>query len=324
MGRFEFAFDEVLPTIRSYEEVVADPLPPLAVLLDGLLLEKGRLVIGGDPGVGKSILVSQLCYCLASGSRFLNMGSIEPMRVMYAQAELPAQMVETRLRAQDREFARLMRPGYLYHYTADPWDWDYQLPLLVNACLERHIEVLALDPLSAMLPPELDENSNKDINYFCRQVLAGLQAHCNLRALLIVHHFNKPNEFNVRSAPLARLSGAYSLARWTDAFIAMIASRQDNEATLIFDKVRAFPPKPSLLVVRHDDTLTYTAETGYDDLLWKAMDTGRHYTRDEMQAILNEEGLPAKKANMVINKMRIDGLVTTNGKQYVRREDAGQ
>jgi len=73
------------------------PTPTPALIEPGLLPSSGILFVGGEPKVGKSILVANLALALASGSSQAGFQVPAPRRVLICQFELPTAQFAQRL-----------------------------------------------------------------------------------------------------------------------------------------------------------------------------------------------------------------------------------
>lgn len=285
----------VKPLLRYYEDSVESPLPAVPNIIDGLLRERGRLVIGGEPGVGKSLLALQLCWCFATGAPWVGLPVVQRLRTLYVQTELEADQVEDRWKSQAEEFPALER-GWLAHYYAVPWIWNDQVEHLVDVILKGNFEALVLDPFSAICEIE-DENDNAKMNKILYQELDGIKRYCDLKAMVLVHHFRKPQPMQYATPPsLASLRGA-GLGQWCDAFVGLLGSREHNDALLMFDKVRAFGPMDKLMVTRDDSTLIYKDATWQTEAVHEVMADGEWHMRDELQ---RELGMSRERLNSIV------------------------
>ena len=284
----------VEPLLRYYEDSVESPLPTTPPIIEGLLRERGRLVIGGEPGVGKSILALQLCWSFATGVPFVGLPVAGPIRTLYVQTELEPDQVEERWKHQAPCYPNLER-GWLAHYQAIPWIWHDQVTQLADVILKGEFEALVLDPFSAICEID-DENDSAKMNRMLYQELDGLKRYCNLKALIIVHHFRKPQP-QFQSAPsLASLRGA-GLGQWCDAFIGVLGSREHNDATLLFDKLRAYAPLDPLMVTRDDSTLTYS------DASWQIATVNEALADEEWHTLVDLQrdlGIGRERLNAIV------------------------
>src|SRR5467141_4875926 len=70
---------------------------PPCLVEPGLLPPQGILFVGGEPKVGKSLLVANLALSLAAGSSRLGFSIPAPRRVLVCQFELPLPQFVSRL-----------------------------------------------------------------------------------------------------------------------------------------------------------------------------------------------------------------------------------
>src|SRR6266853_1594270 len=86
-------------TVLSLAQLLAQqsPTPPPCLVEPGLLPQQGILFVGGEPKVGKSLLVANLALCLAAGSSRLGFPIPAPRRVLICQFELPVPQFVNRL-----------------------------------------------------------------------------------------------------------------------------------------------------------------------------------------------------------------------------------
>jgi hypothetical protein len=78
------------------------PTPPPCLVEPGLLPVQGILFVGGEPKVGKSLLVANLALSLAAGSDRLGFPVPAPRRVLVCQFELPIPQFVSRLATMRR------------------------------------------------------------------------------------------------------------------------------------------------------------------------------------------------------------------------------
>src|SRR5437899_6863192 len=78
------------------------PPPPPCLIEPGLLPAQGILFVGGEPKVGKSLLVANLALALAAGCDRLGFPIPAPRRVLICQFELPLPQFVSRLATMRR------------------------------------------------------------------------------------------------------------------------------------------------------------------------------------------------------------------------------
>ena len=86
------------PTVRSLAQLLEQqPTASPSLVEPGLLPAQGILFVGGEPKVGKSVLVANLAFCLAAGSDRIGFPIPAPRRVLVCQFELPLAQFVSRL-----------------------------------------------------------------------------------------------------------------------------------------------------------------------------------------------------------------------------------
>lgn len=101
---------------------------PPCLVEPALLPPAGILFVGGEPKVGKSLLVANLALSLAAGADRLGFPIPAPRRVLVCQFELPVTQFVSRLasmrRALDPKGTEACRQGWIIQS-----DGHYRLPL---------------------------------------------------------------------------------------------------------------------------------------------------------------------------------------------------
>src|SRR5499425_3405192 len=92
------------PTVLSLAELLEQqpPTPPPALVEPGLLPSQGIWFIGGEPKVGKSLLVANLALALAAGQDRAGFSVPAARRVLICQFELPVAQFVARLATMRR------------------------------------------------------------------------------------------------------------------------------------------------------------------------------------------------------------------------------
>src|SRR5271169_1181491 len=87
------------PAVLSLAQLLAEQpaSPPPGWIEPGLLPPSGILFVGGEPKVGKSLLVANLALALASGSPHSGFSIPAARRVLVCQFELPVPQFVDRL-----------------------------------------------------------------------------------------------------------------------------------------------------------------------------------------------------------------------------------
>lgn len=165
------------------------PTPRPCLLEPGILPHQGILFVGGEPKVGKSLLVSNLALALAAGKSRAGFDVPNACRVLFCQFELPTEQLATRLipmrqplgTAADNQF--LVDTRSQGHFLSTSEGFKHFL----DAAQEAQAQVIVLDPLYST--HDQDENDTRAMAALCQTLL---QLRDKTKAsLIVVHHVKK-------------------------------------------------------------------------------------------------------------------------------------
>jgi hypothetical protein len=177
----------VLSLAQLLEQPSASPLPSLVE--PGLSPAQGILFVGGEPKVGKSLLVANLALALAAGSDRLGFPVPTPRRVLICQFELPLAQFVSRLASMRRPLGAAADQNLFVdtraagHLLSAPQGLNHFLAAAHAAAAE----ILVLDPLYST--HDQDENDTRAMAALCQSLLRLRQA--SGAALIVVHHVRK-------------------------------------------------------------------------------------------------------------------------------------
>ncbi len=155
----------------------------------GLLPPQGILFVGGEPKVGKSLLVTNLALALAAGSDRLGFPIPTPRRVLVCQFELPVPPFVSRLAVMRRSLGPAADQNLLVdtrasgHLLSAPQGLNHFL----SAARAAAAEIIVLDPLYST--HDQDENDTRAMAALCQSLLRLREA--SRAALIVVHHVRK-------------------------------------------------------------------------------------------------------------------------------------
>ena len=163
--------------------------PPPGWIEPGLLPAQGILFVGGEPKVGKSLLVANLALALAAGEDRAGFTVPSARRVLVCQFELPVAQFVSRLAAMRRPLGTAADQNLLVdtramgHLLSAPQGLNHFLV----AAREASAEVIVLDPLYST--HDQDENDTRSMAALCQSLLRLRDA--SKAALIVVHHVRK-------------------------------------------------------------------------------------------------------------------------------------
>src|SRR6202140_5025556 len=179
------------PSVLSLAHLLEQqpPTPQPCLVEPGLLPPQGILFVGGEPKVGKSLLVANLALSLASGSHRGGFSIPAPRRVLVCQFELPVPQFVDRLAIMRKAIGTAADQHLLIdtratgHLLSAPQGMDHFLAAAQSAAAE----VIILDPLYST--HDQDENDTRAMAALCQSLLRLRDA--SRAALVVVHHVRK-------------------------------------------------------------------------------------------------------------------------------------
>jgi hypothetical protein len=219
------------------------PSPPPCLVEPGLLPAQGILFVGGEPKVGKSLLVANLALSLAAGSDRLGFPVPAPRRVLVCQFELPIPQFVSRLATM----RRLLGPAADQNLFVDTratgnlLSAPQGLKHFLTAAQAATAEIIVLDPLYST--HDQDENDTHAMAALCQSLLRLREA--SRAALIVIHHVRKSiGRYEIGSA----FRGSSALHAVGDSYLLLTRpAPQFNTIELRFQFSYAAPQPPRLL-----------------------------------------------------------------------------
>lgn len=217
--------------------------PPPGWIEPGLLPAQGILFVGGEPKVGKSLLVANLALALAAGQDRVGFTVPVPRRVLICQFELPIPQFVSRLALMRQQIGAHADQNLLVdtraagHLLSAPQGLNHFLV----AAREAAAEVIVLDPLYSA--HDQDENDTRSMAALCQSLLRLRDA--SKAALIVVHHVRK----SIGRDEIGRaFRGSSALHAVGDSYLLLTRpSANLTSVELRFQFRYAAPPGPRLL-----------------------------------------------------------------------------
>jgi hypothetical protein len=231
-----------------------NPKPPACLIEPGLLPAQGILFCGGEPKVGKSLLVANLALALAAGSRRAGFDVLSARRVLMCQFELPAEQFAARLRlmrqslgpgADDNLFVDTRSAGHLLSSTSG-------LNHFLAAARAAAADVIVLDPLYSA--HDQDENDTRAMASLCHTLLRLRDA--SRAALIVVHHIRKSvGRHEIGSA----FRGSSALHAVGDSYMLLTRPSPHLNTIELRFQFRYAPPQPPMLLRLNPSSLWFSS-----------------------------------------------------------------
>jgi hypothetical protein len=250
------AIEKTTPsTVLSLAQLLEkQPAPTPSLVEPGLLPAQGILFVGGEPKVGKSLLVANLALCLAAGADRLGFSIPARRRVLVCQFELPLPQFLQRLTLMRQGLGSAADQDLLIdtrasgHLLSAPQG----LAHFLNAVQAAAADVLILDPLYST--HDQDENDTRAMAALCQALLRLRDA--SRAALVITHHVRKSiNRYEIGSA----FRGSSALHAVGDSYLLLTRPSPQLPTLELRFQFRYAAPQPPRLLELDPHTLWFSA-----------------------------------------------------------------
>ncbi|MCD8207532.1 MAG: AAA family ATPase, partial [Bacteroidales bacterium] len=215
----DFVEGNELPPIEDLADY-RDNLPELRPeLIEGILRVGHKMLISGPSKAGKSMLLMNLCICIAEGLSWLG-HQCRQGRVLYINLEID------KASTINRFYEVYEKMGYdrknfpedrlkVWSLRGQAMPLDKLVPKMIKAVGELKLDAVVLDPIYKVITG--DENSATDMGMFCNQFDRICKAfNCSA---IYCHHHSKGAQGNKKA--MDRASGSGVFARDPDAQLDM-------------------------------------------------------------------------------------------------------
>ena len=230
------------------------PTEPSCLVEPGLLPPQGILFVGGEPKVGKSLLVANLALALAAGSDRLGFPIPTPCRVLVCQFELPVPQFVSRLATMRHLLGPAADQNLLVdtrasgHLLSAPQGLNHFL----SAARVAAAEIVILDPLYST--HDQDENDTRAMAALCQSLLRLREA--SRAALIVVHHVRKSiGRYEIGSA----FRGSSALHAVGDSYLLLVRPSPQVPTVELRFQFRYAPAQEPRLLTLDADTLWFEA-----------------------------------------------------------------
>lgn len=247
------------PAVLSLAQLLAQqpPTAPACLVEPGLLPPQGILFIGGEPKMGKSLLVANLALSLAAGADHVGFPVPAPRRVLICQFELPVAQFVSRLAIMRRALGAAADEHLLVDTRAAGHLLSAAQGLnhFVAAAKAAAADVIVLDPLYSA--HDQDENDTRAMAALCQSLLRLRDA--SRAALVVVHHVRKSiGRYEIGSA----FRGSSALHAVGDSYVLLTRPSPQLATIELRFQFRYAAPQPPRLLELNPQTLWFGSAAG--------------------------------------------------------------
>jgi hypothetical protein len=299
------------------------PTPTPALIEPSLLPSSGILFVGGEPKVGKSLLVANLALALASGSSRVGFTIPHPQRVLICQFELPTPQFAARLAPMRKPIGEAADSNLLIdteaagHLLSAPRGLDH----FVSAIRTAKADVVVLDPLYST--HDQDENDTRAMAALCQTLLRLRDA--SHAALIVVHHVRKSvGRYEIGSA----FRGSSALHAVGDSYLLLVRPSPQIPTVELRFQFRYAPAQEPRLLSLDADTLWFEASNSTPALVHprRKVETadieralaasGSARFNQLRQQIMSQSECSRRTAQLAIRRARKEGSIVQDNGQY--------
>lgn len=251
-----------LPQILNLEQLVDAAVEPPPLIIEGILHQGCKMVLGGTSKSNKSWCLLDLALSVASGQPWWGRACAK-MPVVYINFELHTWAVCQRVNAlcaARPECKGMGKTLHVWNLRGHNADMTELRPKLEEQLARYQFGMIILDPAYKVLGNR-DENANGEIASLMNEFEAMAQK--TGAAVVVAHHFAK-GDSTAKSA-MDRMSGAGAWARDPDSIVVLTPHEEENCFT-VSTILRNLPQVPEF-VVSWDYPLMKTASDLNPDAL---------------------------------------------------------
>jgi hypothetical protein len=300
------------------------PTAPSCLVEPGLLPAQGILFIGGEPKVGKSLLVANIALSLAAGMDRVGFPIPAPRRVLICQFELPVPQFVNRLAIMRGALGKAADQHLLVDTRAQGQMLSAAQGLthFVSSAKTSAAEVIVLDPLYST--HDQDENDTRAMAALCQSLLRLRDA--SRAALIVVHHVRKSiGRHEIGSA----FRGSSALHAVGDSYMLLTRPSPQLATVELRFQFRYAAPQPPRLLELNPKTLWFSSgpaspppvtprrKVEKKDVTQAIANIGNQARYTELRGeIMNLTECSKRTAQQAINEARDQGWIVQANGQY--------
>lgn len=233
-----------LPEILTLEQLCAVAVPPPPLIIDGILHQGCKMILGGTSKSNKSWCLLDLALSVASGQPWWGRQCAK-LPVVYINFELHVWAVTQRINAlcsSRPECKGMGKTLHIWNLRGHNADITLLRPKLEEQLAKHQFGLIILDPAYKVLGNR-DENANGEIASLMNEFEAMAQK--TGAAIVVAHHFAK-GDSTAKNA-MDRMSGAGAWARDPDSIV-VLTPHEEPDCFTVTSILRNLPQLPEFVV----------------------------------------------------------------------------
>lgn len=277
-----------LPEIVSLREFAAQATPPPPLIIEGILHQGCKMILGGTSKSNKSWCLLDLAVSVASGQKWWGRQCVK-VPVVYINFELHAWAIADRVNAIAAARPECKGIGdtlHLWNLRGHSADLTLLRPKLEEQLMKHQFGLIILDPAYKVLG-DRDENANGEIASLMNELEKLAQS--SGAAVVVAHHFAKGDSTAKEAAD--RMSGAGAWVRDPDS-IMVLTPHEEQDCFTVTSILRNLP-RLDEFVVSWDFPLMRIAPDLNPSALRRPQSKNKLCTdREFVDAVITEKGKP--------------------------------
>jgi DNA-binding transcriptional ArsR family regulator len=233
-----------LPEIMSFREFAQMQLPPPPIVIEGMLHQGCKMILGGTSKSNKSWCLLDLAISVASGQLWWGRQCAK-LPVVYINFELHPWAIQERITALCAARPECKNLGdmlFVWNLRGHNADISILRPKIEEQLARFQFGLIILDPAYKVLGNR-DENANGEIANLMNEFEAIAQK--TGAAIVVAHHFAK-GDSTAKNA-MDRMSGAGAWSRDPDSIVVLTPHEEENCFT-VTSILRNLPQVPEFVV----------------------------------------------------------------------------
>lgn len=307
------AVPPALPEIVSLREFVAAPPVTPPIIIEGMLHQGSKMILGGTSKSNKSWGLLDLAISVASGQPWWGRACVK-MPVVYINFELHGWAMAQRITAlacARPECKGLGDTLHLWNLRGHNADISLLRPKLEEQLAKHQFGLIILDPAYKVLGNR-DENANGEIASLMNEFEAMAQK--TGAAIVVAHHFAKGDSTSKNA--MDRMSGAGAWARDPDTIV-VLTPHEEPDCFTVTSILRNLPQVPEFVVTWDYPLMRVAADLNPDALRRPQSKNKVCSDKEFVEAVITDE--PKAHGTIMADAQSVLSMGRSSAARYLSR-----